>query len=161
MAYPICPFHPYYHRIRQRRFTGQTSFTANIISLDENILRILWQLIPIPVFASRPPSNPQKTSADWSVWNARWQPDWKWESSWEWIGGDHNSGCPENCTSSHGHWEDNGRWVDYGKYIYESTSYYASLTGSMEIHPDDTVPTASGDTMKKWVWHQNNPPRRW
>ncbi|ODR33917.1 hypothetical protein BEI60_23055 [Eisenbergiella tayi] len=129
--------------------TGQTSFTANIISLDENIPPDPMATDTNPRFSVPGlPSNLQKTSADWSVWNARWQPDWKWESSWEWIGGDHNSGCPENCTNSHGHWEDNGRWVDYGKYIYESTSYYASLTGSMEIHPDDTVPTASGDTMK-------------
>ena len=129
--------------------TGQTNFTANVISLDENIPPDPMATDTNPRFSVPAlPSNPQKTSASWSVWSARWQPDWKWESNWEWISGDHSSGCPDDCTSSHGHWEDNGRWVDYGKYIYESTSYSASLTGSMEIHPDDIVPTALGDTMK-------------
>lgn len=129
--------------------TGQTSFTANIISLDENIPPDPMATDTNPRFSVPAlPSNPQKTSAGWSVWSARWQPDWKWESNWEWISGDHSSGCPDDCTSSHGHWEDNGRWVDYGKYIYESTSYSASLNGSMEIHPDDIVPTALEDTMK-------------
>lgn len=129
--------------------TGQTSFTANVISLDENIPPDPMATDTNPRFSVPAlPSNPQKTSASWSVWSARWQPDWKWESNWEWISGDHSPGCPDDCASSHGHWEDNGRWVDYGKYIYESTSYSASLTGSMEIHPDDIVPTALGDTMK-------------
>lgn len=129
--------------------TGQTSFTANVISLDENIPPDPMATDTNPRFSVPAlPSNPQKTSAGWNVWSARWQPDWKWKSNWEWISGDHSSGCPDDCTGSHGHWEDNGRWVDYGKYIYESTSYYASLTGSMEIHPDDIVPTALGDTMK-------------
>lgn len=129
--------------------TGQTSFTANVISLDENIPPDPMATDTNPRFSIPSlPSNPQKTSAGWSIWSARWQPDWKWESNWEWISGDHSSGCPDDCTSSHGHWEDNGRWVDYGKYIYESTSYSASLTGSTEIQPDDIVPTALGDTMK-------------
>ena len=43
---------------------------------------------------------------------------------------------------------DNGEWKDFGKYVFESNSYSASLTGSMEIHPDDIVPTAEGDIMK-------------
>lgn len=38
--------------------------------------------------------------------------------------------------------------MDNGWYDFTSTSYSASLTGSMEIHPDDIVPTAVGDTLK-------------
>lgn len=38
--------------------------------------------------------------------------------------------------------------MDHGWYDFTSTSYSASLSGSMELHPDDIVPTASGDTMK-------------
>lgn len=47
-----------------------------------------------------------------------------------------------------GSWVDNGRWVDNGHYVFTSTSYAASINASMEIHPDDIVPTAVGDTMK-------------
>ena len=47
-----------------------------------------------------------------------------------------------------GPWVDKGEWVDNGKYIFTSTSYVASINASMEVHPDDIVPTAVGDTMK-------------
>ena len=43
---------------------------------------------------------------------------------------------------NHGHYE------DHGYYVFTSTGYSASLSGSMEIHPDDIVPTAQGDNMK-------------
>nr|WP_300815383.1 hypothetical protein [uncultured Acetatifactor sp.] len=129
--------------------TAKTSFIAKIISLEENLPPDPLATDTNPHFSLPSlPSNPQKTSASWSVWSARWHANWEWESDWQWEGGSHGSGCPADCTSSHGHWVDNGEWVDNGWYDFTSTAYSASLTGSMEIHPDDIVPTAQGDNMK-------------
>ena len=129
--------------------TAKTSFIARIISLEENLPPDPLATDTNPHFSTPSlPSNPQKTSASWSVWSAKWHPNWEWESDWDWEDGSHGSDCPDDCTSSHGHWVDNGEWVDNGWYDFTATSYSASLSGSMEIHPDDIVPTAQGDTMK-------------
>ena len=129
--------------------TAKTSFVARIVSLEEN-------LPPDPLATdtnsgfsvSSLPSNPQRTSACWSVWSASWHVNWEWESDWSWESMDCTENCPDNCGGGHGHWVDNGEWVDNGWYDFTSTSYSASLNGNMEIHPDDIVPTAVGDTMK-------------
>lgn len=127
--------------------TAKTSFIAKIVSLEENLPPDPLVTDTNPHFSTPSlPSNPQKTSASWSVWSAKWHANWEWESDWE--DGSHSSDCPLDCTSNHGHWVDNGEWVDNGWYDFTSTSYSASLTGSMEIHPDDIVPTAQGDNMK-------------
>ena len=127
--------------------TAKTSFIARIISLEENLPPDPLATDTNPHFSTPSlPSNPQKTSASWSVWSAKWHPNW--ESDWDWEDGSHGSDCPADCSSSHGHWVDNGEWVDNGWYDFTSTAYSASLTGSMEIHPDDIVPTAQGDNMK-------------
>ena len=129
--------------------TAKTSFIAKIVSLEENLPPDPLATDTNPHFSlSSLPSNPQKTSASWSVWSAKWHPNWEWESDWDWEDGSHGSDCPDDCTSSHGHWVDNGEWVDNGWYDFTSTAYSASLAGSMEIHPDDIVPTAQGDNMK-------------
>lgn len=129
--------------------TAKTSFIAKIVSLEENLPPDPLATDTNPHFSTPSlPSNPQKTSASWSVWSAKWHPNWEWESDWDWEDGSHGSDCPADCTSSHGHWVDNGEWVDNGWYDFTSTAYSASLTGSMEIHPDDIVPTAQGDNMK-------------
>ena len=129
--------------------TAKTSFIARIVSLEENLPPDPLATDTNPHFSTPSlPSNPQKTSASWSVWSAKWHPNWEWESDWDWEDGSHGSDCPADCTSSHGHWVDNGEWVDNGWYDFTSTAYSASLTGSMEIHPDDIVPTAQGDNMK-------------
>ncbi len=129
--------------------TAKTRFIAKIVSLEENLPPDPLATDTNPHFSTPSlPSNPQKTSASWSVWSAKWHPNWEWESDWEWEDGSHGSDCPADCTSSHGHWVDNGEWVDNGWYDFTSTSYSASLIGSMEIHPDDIVPTAQGDNMK-------------
>ena len=129
--------------------TAKTSFVARIISLEENLPPDPLATDTNPHFSTPSlPNNPLKLSASWSVWSASWHANWEWESDWDWESGSHDSSCPADCSSSHGHWVDNGEWVDNGWYDFTSTSYSASLTGSMEIHPDDIVPTAVGDTMK-------------
>lgn len=129
--------------------TAQTSFTAKVISLDENPPPDPLATDTNPFFSSSAlPDNPEKRSASWSVWSAYWESDWRWVADWEWVPSGHSSSCPSNCSQSHGSWVDNGKWKDFGKYIFESNSYSAALTGSMEIHPDDIVPTAQGDVMK-------------
>lgn len=129
--------------------TAKTTLIAQIVSLEENPPPDPLATDTNPHFSLPSlPSNAQKTSASWSVWSAYWKAKWEWESDWKWESDGHSSSCPENCTTSHGHWEDHGKWVDNGNYVFTSTSYSASLSGSMELHPDDIVPTASGDTMK-------------
>ncbi len=84
------------------------------------------------------PNNPQKTSASWGVWSAWWQAYWVWVSDWKWYS-DGNGG---------GFWVDNGRWEDHGWWEFDWNPYSASLTASVNIKPDDKVPTASGNNMK-------------
>lgn len=129
--------------------TAKTSFIAEIVDLNENIPPDPLATDTNSRFAVPSlPSNPQKTSAAWSIWSASWHENWEWESDWDWVSGSHSSSCPASCTSSHGHWVDNGEWVDNGWYDFTSTSYAASIRGSADIVPDDIVPTASGDNMK-------------
>lgn len=153
--------------------TAKTSFIARIVSLEENLPPDPLATDTNPHFnVASLPSSPQKTSASWSVWSAYWQPKWEWEAKWEWESdwewetywyydaGECDDNCPADCAEDHGRWKegqryvdngewvDNGKWVDNGNYVFTSTSYSASLTASMEIHPDDIVPTAVGDTMK-------------
>lgn len=129
--------------------TAKTSFVARIISLEENLPPDPLATDTNPHFSlSSLPSNPQKTSASWSVWSAKWHANWEWESNWKWESSSHSSDCSDDCSTNHGHWVDKGKWVDNGWYDFTSTSYSASLTGSMEIHPDDIVPTAQCDNMK-------------
>ncbi len=107
--------------------TAKTSFIARIVSLEENLPPDSLATDTNPHFSTPSlPSNPQKTSASWSVWSAKWHPNWEWESDWDWEDGSHGSDCPADCTSSHGHWVDNGEWVDNGWYDFTSTAYSAS-----------------------------------
>lgn len=129
--------------------TARTSFVARIVSLEENLPPDPLATDTNPGFSvSSLPANPQRTSACWSVWSASWHVNWEWESDWSWESIDCTENCPDNCSGGHGHWVDNGEWVDNGWYDFTSTAYSASLDGNMEIHPDDIVPTAVGDTMK-------------
>ncbi|WP_326975349.1 hypothetical protein [Caproicibacter sp. BJN0012] len=77
------------------------------------------------------PSNNQKTTANWGVWDCYWEPDWVWCSD----------GTDENGNEI-------GHWVDEGQWEFEYTGYSASLSGTMNLMPDDVVPTANGKTMK-------------
>lgn len=129
--------------------TAKTSFVARIVSLEENLPPDPIATDTNPRFSVPSlPNNPLKLSGSWSVWSASWHANWEWESDWDWESDGCDSSCPDDCSGGHGHWVDNGEWVDNGWYDFFSTSYSASLTGSMEIHPDDIVPTAQGDTMK-------------
>lgn len=78
------------------------------------------------------PSNPQRTSALWSVWRPVWHADWVWVPNWIWVG------C----------WLDAGQWVDHGWWEFTCDNYSASLSASMNVTPDGKDPTASGKVMK-------------
>jgi hypothetical protein len=118
---------------------GKATITANIVDLDKNPP-------PNPVADDRNdsytrpsvPSKAQKTSASWSIWRPWWQEHWVWHSDWNWYS-DGKGG---------GHWEDDGKWVDEGWWEFALNRYQASLSGNMNIKPDDKSPTASGKTMK-------------
>ena len=130
---------------------SMTDITANIVDLDENPP-------PDPTADDRNdgfravsvPSKPQRTSAAWSVWNARWIPnwvwveDWQWVSDWEWIDDGGGGGYWED----YGYWYDYGEWEDHGKWEFYSNFYSVSMSASMSIKPDDKNPTAVGKTMK-------------
>lgn len=82
------------------------------------------------------PSRAVKTSASWSVWWAKWHPNWVWIENWKWVGGEN------------GHWKDKGKWKDEGWYDFARNNYSASLSGGMKLEPDDKTPTASENRMK-------------
>ncbi len=129
--------------------TAKTSFVARVVSLEENLPPDPLATDTNPGFSvSSLPANPQRTSACWSVWSASWHANWEWKSDWSWESMSCTDNCPDNCGGGHGEWVDNGEWIDNGWYDFNSTAYSASLSGRMEIHPDDIVPTAIGDTMK-------------
>lgn len=67
------------------------------------------------------PSYPTKKTATWGEWHAYWVPVWVWVSDHDEDGG--------------GHWEDHGHWA------FEWYSYSAKLVPTMEIAPDEKVPT--------------------
>lgn len=118
---------------------GRGTITANIVDLDKNPP-------PNPVADDRNdsysagnavlPSNPQKTSAAWSVWRPWWRENWVWHPE------SHSDSCAEDCGEEHGHWEDEGWWA------FDLDQYSASLSGSMTLKPDEKSPTATESTMK-------------
>ncbi len=83
------------------------------------------------------PNKAQRTSASWSVWRARWIPNWVWHSNWYWVGSDED-----------GHWVDYGYWVDEGEWEFYTNSYSVSMNANMRITCDEKNPTANGRTMK-------------
>ena len=129
---------------------SMTEITANIVDLDEN---------PPPdptaddrndsFHAAAVPSKAQRTSAAWSVWKARWIPNWVWVSDWQWISDwvwidDGDGGYWDD----YGYWYDYGEWEDHGEWEFYSNFYSVSMSASMSIKPDDKNPTAAGKTMK-------------
>lgn len=111
---------------------GQTTFTAKIVDMNENIPPDPTADDKNPGYSVPPiPSDPQRLSASWRVWYAYWVPVWEW--------------C------SHGTDEDgdeDGHWVDRGYWEFDYDMYYASITARMSTMPDDIVPTAEGKRMK-------------
>lgn len=107
--------------------TSQGVITAKIVDMDQNEP-------PNPVADDRNnsytkpsvPSNEQVTSASWGVWRPWWHAHWVWHSN-----GDGS-----------GHWSDHGWWE------FDFDRYYANLSATMSIKPDDKNPTASGKIMK-------------
>ena len=107
--------------------SAQATIHCKIVDLDENPP-------PNPVaddrndsFTPSPvPDRPEKTSAQWTIWDPWWQEYWVW----------HSTG------------EDSGYWCDHGWWEFDLDRYSASLSASMTITPDTMNPTASGTTMK-------------
>lgn len=117
---------------------SKTNITASIVDLNKNPP-------PDPTAddrndgfrATAVPNKAQRTSASWSVWRARWIPNWVWHSNWHWVGSDED-----------GHWVDYGNWVDEGEWEFYTNSYSVSMNANMRITCDEKNPTANGRTMK-------------
>ena len=107
---------------------SQSVITAKIVDLDENPP-------PNPVADDRNdsyqkpaiPSKEEKTYAEWTVWRPWWYEYWVWHSGDE---------------------DEDGYWCDHGFWEFDLDEYYAELSGSMRIDPDDKNPTANGDEIK-------------
>lgn len=107
---------------------GKGTITAKIVDLSGNDP-------PNPIADDRNdsyirpsvPSKEQKTSASWGVWRPWWQENWVW-----YDGEDE---------------DDDGYWEDEGWWEFAWDAYHASLSASMNITPDEKVPTSSGKTM--------------
>ena len=115
--------------------------TANVVKLEE-------KTPPDPTATDRndgfkTPDVPLKTQClanSWSIWSAKWIPNWVWHEDWQWH--EHKG------WESGGEWEDDGEWVDEGEWEYTDNTYRASLSADMSLKPDDKVPTAKGKKMK-------------
>ena len=107
--------------------SAQATIHCKIVDLDENPP-------PNPVaddrndsFTPSPvPDRPEKTSAQWTIWDPWWQEYWVW----------HSTG------------EGSGYWCDHGWWEFDLDRYNASLSATTKITPDEKNPTASGSTMK-------------
>lgn len=112
-------------------YTAQDTFVAKIVDLNDNIPPDPLATDTNPGYSVPSlPGNAQKTTANWGVWSCYWVPVWVW------------------CDHSSEDDPDDGHWVDEGYWEFDYTGYSASLSGSMNLMPDDLVPTASGKTMK-------------
>ncbi len=122
---------------------SKTNITANIVDLNKNPP-------PDPTADDRndsfravsTPNYPQRTSASWSVWRARWIPDWVWISRWRW----HTIHYSDGTTG--GYWQDHGYWEDQGEWEFYTNSYSVSMNANMRITCDEKNPTANGRKMK-------------
>lgn len=107
--------------------SAQATLRCKIVELDEN-------LPPNPIADDRNdafthptiPEREEKTSAEWSVWTPRWHAHWVW----------HRAN------------EDSGYWCDHGWWEFDLNHYHASMSATMEIMPDEKIPSASDSTMK-------------
>lgn len=116
---------------------SQATIQASVISLDDNEPPNPTATDRNDVFSAVGiPSRAEKTSATWGIWWAQWHTYWVWISNWVWVG------------SEDGYWEDSGHWKDKGWYDFFKDNYSASLSCSMNLSPDDKVPTTSGSIMK-------------
>ncbi len=108
------------------------------------------------------PNKAEKTTANWGIYDCNWIPVWVWHPKWEWESDWHRvsehgwigSGEDRHWGVTGHHWVDRGQWVDNGNFVdegyweYDYTNYYASLTGSMTLEPDEHSPTADEEIMK-------------
>lgn len=122
---------------------SKTNITASIVDLNKNPP-------PDPTANDRNdsfravsvPNKPQRTSASWSVWRARWIPDWVWIPRWRWHSIRYADG------TRGGYWQDHGYWEDQGEWEFYTNSYSVSMSANMRITCDEKNPTAVGRTMK-------------
>lgn len=122
---------------------SKSNITASIVDLNKNPP-------PDPTADDRNdsfrtpsvPNKPQRTSSAWSVWRARWIPDWVWIPRWRW----HTIHYADGTTG--GYWQDHGYWEDQGEWEFYTNSYSVSMSANMRITCDEKNPTAVGRTMK-------------
>ena len=122
---------------------SKTNITASIVDLNKNPP-------PDPTADDRNdsfravnvPNKAQRTSAAWSVWRARWIPNWVWIPRWQW----HTVRYADGTTG--GYWQDHGYWEDQGEWEFYTNSYSVSMSANMRITCDEKNPTAVGRTMK-------------
>jgi len=115
--------------------------TADVVKLEE-------KTPPDPTAKDRnnsfkTPDIPEKAQClanSWSVWSAKWVPNWVWHEHWVWE--------EHKAWSSGGKWVDKGKWIDEGNWEFINNSFSASLSADMDMEPDDKDPTAKGKTMK-------------
>lgn len=115
-------------------------------------------------FAPSLPVKADKTYASWGTYSSSWAANWVWHSKWvwnsQWVSVPQYGWIVSIADKSkrwgiigytwidNGYWRDEGSWSDEGHWTFDYTTYYASLTATFDLAPDDKVPTATNDTMK-------------
>ena len=104
------------------------------------------------------PINPERKSASWSVWWARWHENWQWVEDWQWVADvrwisnlvyiDGAGFVDYGYYYDFGQWFDFGEWQDLGWWDFFTANYHANLAAVSTIAPDEKVPTAVGSLMK-------------
>lgn len=92
------------------------------------------------------PQQADKTTAEWGIYNAQWDADYRWHEDWK----KYHSGCYTK-TNKDGstkrvhryEWKDEGWWEDHGEWVYTFTQYTASINANMDLTPDIYNPTAN------------------
>ncbi len=108
--------------------TSEGSIRCQIVDLDKNPP-------PNPVADDRNdgfsspsvPSRDVNTSTNWTTYTPRWKANWVWTGS---------------------------SWVDQGWWEFDVNLFSASLSGNMDLIPDEENPTASGTTIKSGYGYQ-------
>ena len=125
------------------------SISANVVELVENTPPnpLVHDTAPEDFEIQDVPYKPNRSTATWGEWTAKWIPNWVWSAIPEWV--------PKWVLQAgwwidKGSWEllGKGEWVDKGYWELTWNVYTATASILFSIDPDERVPTARRATEK-------------
>ncbi len=92
------------------------------------------------------PTREEQNSLSWNVWSVWWQEFWVDRGSYRTSTSTSTDSEGNTTTTTTRYWVAN--WVDEGWWEFDSNSYYASLSASMDITTDSYNPTGTSSVFK-------------